>query len=506
MSDTDEPEVPIVPEPDASDVRSTRRGRVRKWDRPPHPHDWRWYVGNVGKTLIATGLLMFAFVGYQLYGTGIENAAAQNRLEDEFEQQLAQFEPPAPVVGEQDEDVADEPGDTVASDEPDEVVGSDEPRETEDAVEEQPADPVVEPDPPSTDVEPDLPTTEPVVATTEPVVEVVPVGQQNIPFVSEGDALARLEMPAIGVNDIVVAGVDKTDLKKGPGHFPDTPLPGQLGNTAIAGHRTTFGQPFRDVDQLDVGDEIRVTTPNGVFVYLVTGQQIVSPSDYQVVATSDPTKATITLVSCHPVFTARERIIISGELDRTKSSAVGAPVINYGRDVEPVASEELPGEDVADDEQADAGDDPDQPAPATTTANDDTTTADDSAGDNSDDDNDAVTDTVTVDEAGEPTGDEPVPDVPAVDPVPANDVDQLGSERVNASIADAFSDGWFSDPAANSQVGLWGLVLAMIAGAAYAISRRFRSDLLGLAIGLIPFALALYFFFQNVNRLLPPNL
>lgn len=515
MSDTDEPEVPIVPEPDVSasgdatslssasptdrddsaqpepatpsGTRLTRRGRVRKWDQPPHPHDWRWYVGNVGKTLIATGLLMFAFVGYQLYGTGIENAAAQNRLEDEFEQQLAQFDPPAPVTDAQED---------VAPDEPD---------DTEDVAEQQPADPVVVTDPPSTDSEPDVPTTEPAVEVVpvEAAVEVVPVEQQNIPFVSEGDALARLEMPAIGVNDIVVAGVDKTDLKKGPGHFPDTPLPGQLGNAAIAGHRTTFGQPFRDVDQLEVGDEIRVTTPNGVFVYLVTGQQIVSPSDYQVVATSDPTKATITLVSCHPVFTARERIIIFGELDRNASSAIGAPVINYGREIEPVASRELPGDDVAVDEPTGAIDDTDQSAPATTVPddNDDTTT----------DDNDDTTagttvDAVTDDEADEPTGGEPVPDVPAGDPAPANDVDQLGSEQVNANIADAFSEGWFSDPAANSQVGLWGLVLAMVAGAAYAISRRFRSDLIGLAIGLIPFVLALYFFFQNVNRLLPPNL
>ena len=82
--------------------RLTRRGRVRKWDRPPPPHDWRWYVGNVGKVLIAVGLLMFGFVGYQLYGTGIETAAAQNALEDDFEELLAQSAPiEAPDVREQ---------------------------------------------------------------------------------------------------------------------------------------------------------------------------------------------------------------------------------------------------------------------------------------------------------------------------------------------------------------------------------------------------------------------
>ena len=112
--------------------------------------------------------------------------------------------------------------------------------------------------------------------------------------------IARIEIPAIGVNDIVVAGVSPNDLKKGPGHYPDTPLPGQLGNAAIAGHRTTYGQPFFDVDKLVVGDEIVVTTLNGRYTYRVTGQEIVSPSDYQVVATIDPSRATLTLTSCHP--------------------------------------------------------------------------------------------------------------------------------------------------------------------------------------------------------------
>ncbi|MDG1266998.1 MAG: hypothetical protein P8O03_11810, partial [Ilumatobacter sp.] len=74
-------------------TKLTRRRRVRTWDRPPPPHDWRWYVGNVGKMLIAVGLLMFSFFGYQLYGTGIETAAAQRGLEDEFEDQLAQSDP-----------------------------------------------------------------------------------------------------------------------------------------------------------------------------------------------------------------------------------------------------------------------------------------------------------------------------------------------------------------------------------------------------------------------------
>ena len=151
--------------------------------------------------------------------------------------------------------------------------------------------------------------------------------------------IARLEIPSIGVDDYVVAGVEKSDLKKGPGHYPETPLPGQLGNAAIAGHRTTYGQPFYDIDQVTPGDEIIVTTPAGRFVYIATGQQIVGPNDYQVVATTDPTVATLTLTSCHPRYTARDRIVITSELDPTQSDPVGESVLNYGRPLEPADRE-----------------------------------------------------------------------------------------------------------------------------------------------------------------------
>ncbi len=81
-----------------------------------------------------------------------------------------------------------------------------------------------------------------------------------------------------------------------------------------------------------------------------------------------------------------------------------------------------------------------------------------------------------------------------------------GSDAVNAEIADAFSDGWFSDPGANLQVALWGLLLAAIGLLSYLASRKAKRDWVGLTIGIVPFVIVLYFFFQNVNRLLPPNL
>ena len=106
----------------------------------------------------------------------------------------------------------------------------------------------------------------------------------------------------------MVPGVTHEDLKKGPGHYPDTPLPGQLGNASIAGHRTTFGEPFYDIDKLEPGDEIIVTMTTGdQFVYSVTSSEIVGPDDYYVVTTTDPTVAELTLTSCHPKYTAKQQ-------------------------------------------------------------------------------------------------------------------------------------------------------------------------------------------------------
>ena len=434
----------------------TRRGRVRKFDRPPPPKDWRWWVSGLGKTLIAAGLLMFGFVAYQLWGTGIENARAQASLENEFEQLLAETPP-----------VETSPPTTAL------------PSDTDDPATSVPD---ADTDPSATD---DAGGGNPAVGADEPPAA-VPVEQQNIPdVVEEGDPIARLEIPRIGADDIVVAGVTKNDLKKGPGHYPETPLPGQLGNAAIAGHRTTYGQPFFDVDKLEPGDEIIATTLSGRYVYRVTDTRIVSPSDYWVVATTDPGKATITLTSCHPKWTARERIIIVAELDDAASTAVGAPVVNYGQPVDDTTPD---GDDVA--------------APADTAPAGDTGAAD------------TVTDGTT------PTGSTAVSTPPDSTPPTGtssgtlgasgseqtDDAAALGSEELNAEIADAFSEGWFSDPGANGQVLLWGLLLAAVGIVSYLISKTFKRDWVGALVGIVPFIVVLYFFFQNVNRLLPPNL
>jgi sortase A len=130
--------------------------------------------------------------------------------------------------------------------------------------------------------------------------------------VSEGEPTARIQIPAIGVDKIVVEGVSLPDLKKGPGHYPESPLPGQEGNAAIAGHRTTYGAPFNRIDELEPGDEITVQTVQGEFTYLVKEQQIVRPSQVEVL--QDKGDNRLTLTACHPEYSARERIVVVAEL------------------------------------------------------------------------------------------------------------------------------------------------------------------------------------------------
>ena len=196
---------------------------------------------------------MFGFVAYQLWGTGIETARAQRALESEFEDLLAASPPPPAVTDSADGQPTSDP---VVSTEPDgdgsTVViddGTDSAIDTSDSDSTAASGDVDASADGSFDVDISGDTT-----TATPVA--IPVEQQVIPPIEEGDAVARIDVPAIGVNDIVVAGVTRDDLKRGPGHFPETPLPGQLGNVAIAGHRTTYGQPFPNDDNLNPGDDI----------------------------------------------------------------------------------------------------------------------------------------------------------------------------------------------------------------------------------------------------------
>ena len=137
----------------------------------------------------------------------------------------------------------------------------------------------------------------------------------------EGQAMAQLVIPKMGLTTTVVSGVSSESLRRGPGHFPDTPMPGMPGNSAIAGHRTTWGAPFGNIEKLEPGDEIKIQTIQGSFTYVVLEQNggrgnfIVSPNEFDVLNQNfDSSPNRLTLVSCHPKLTARNRIIVVAEL------------------------------------------------------------------------------------------------------------------------------------------------------------------------------------------------
>jgi len=353
--------------------------------RTPVRRDWYWFLGRLGQTLITIGILMFLFVGYQLWGTGIEESQAQDRLASQFERRNTEV-----IV-------------TVPSSNDDATSST------------------------STSTSQDAPNN------ASPIV------------VDEGDAIAAIAIPRIGVSKYVVAGVAPDDLKKGPGHFPSTPQPGHLGNMAIAGHRTTYGEPFRNIDELELGDEIIVTDIQGrEFRYVVDSQQIVGPNDSYVVATTDPNVARLTLTTCHPEFSAKERLIVSAVLDTSTSEPVDDKPFVYASFVEADERRPLPGDT------------------AEGTNNDTGTVVD-------------VTDAA------------------------ANPSTRAAEEY------DTFSRGWFSDSAAWPQVIVWVLVQSLVIALGWYVARRSRRWI-GIAAAAVPFFVVLYFVFQNVNRLLPPNL
>jgi sortase A len=139
-----------------------------------------------------------------------------------------------------------------------------------------------------------------------------------------GDPLGRLSIPAIGVRFVVVQGTGSGDLRFGPGHYQATALPGEQGVFGLAGHRTTHLQPFRSIDALRPGDRIVMTMPYGRFIYRVEGTRIVAPSDVAVL-TRTGSGQRIVLTACHPLFSAAQRIVVSGRLVR--ASALGPAAV-----------------------------------------------------------------------------------------------------------------------------------------------------------------------------------
>jgi len=143
--------------------------------------------------------------------------------------------------------------------------------------------------------------------------------------VAAGKALAVLDIPKIDLNNkVIVEGVGRDELRKGPGHVPSTVLPGQPGTFGVSGHRTTYGAPFYRLNELAKGDTITVVTREAIYTYSVTRTAIVRPTDTQVldnvIGPDDKPKATITLTTCHPRYSARQRLIVFGDLKFTSAN------------------------------------------------------------------------------------------------------------------------------------------------------------------------------------------
>lgn len=131
-----------------------------------------------------------------------------------------------------------------------------------------------------------------------------------------GEAWGRIEIPSIGSDFVVVEGTDEAPLQQGPGHYPETALPGEGRTVAIAGHRTTYLAPFRNIDQLAEGDEVVVEMPWARFTYAVEEQLIVEPSQTEVTDTVGHER--LVLSACHPLYSAAQRLIVFAKLEDVK--------------------------------------------------------------------------------------------------------------------------------------------------------------------------------------------
>jgi sortase A len=147
---------------------------------------------------------------------------------------------------------------------------------------------------------------------------VVPAAKPPRPAPVFSEAVIRI--PAIGLSQAVVEGVSRSHLKQGPGHYPGTAVPGFRGNVVISGHRTTYTQPFYDLDLLVAGDAIVIDTPAGSYRYLVESAHVVSSDDATLLTASD--RAILTLTTCTPKGSARDRLIIVSVLDGIPVDAI----------------------------------------------------------------------------------------------------------------------------------------------------------------------------------------
>jgi sortase A len=225
------------------------------------------WIGALGRVLLCVGTVILLFVAYQLWGTGIAESHSQAVLKQKFDSELRHSDRPR---------------------------GSTSTSTTTTGVE--------------TAVDPAPSTADP----------------------ADGQPVGLLDIPRIGVDKVIIEGVSTSDLRQGPGHYLGTPLPGQAGNAAIAGHRTTYGAPFYNLDQLAAGDPIVVTTTQGVFTYKVSRNFTVpcgasdcnDPADLAVIAPS--TTPELTLTTCNPRYSSTERLVVQATLAKASVAPTAA--------------------------------------------------------------------------------------------------------------------------------------------------------------------------------------
>ena len=213
----------------------------------------------VGLVLVGAGVLVLLFTAFQLWGTGIFEAHSQNQLRSSLQNEL----PPA--------------------------------ARRQAATHDLTVPPTTDPGPPRTAVP----------AAPPPA----------------GKAVGVIQIPSIGLNQVVVEGVGEADLRLGPGHYPGTPLPGERGNSAVAGHRTTYGHPFYNLNAVPVGAPVTIVTRQGIFVYRTQWLRVVSPSDSAVLDAS--TSPLLTLTTCNPRYSASQRLVLRAVLVRSRLTGAG---------------------------------------------------------------------------------------------------------------------------------------------------------------------------------------
>jgi len=397
-------------------------------------------LGSIGRFLIGSGIITLLFVAYQLWGTGLQHAAAQDDLAEDFASLLAEAPVFDPVI------VAE--GAAATSEQID----------TDPSTIEQPA------------TSPENVTDASNAVQTAAYTYWSDRDRLDLLYPPNGDVLGRLTMPTIGIDELFVEGVEVPDLRNGPGHYGSTPLPGQAGNAAIAGHRTTYGAPFNRIDELQPGDEITVTTLQGEFTYRVmpqtssdgetVGHFIVRPSATQVLDNFGDNR--LTLTACHPKYSSRQRIVVVAEL-------VGEPTITPPHD---------PGLD-----STSGGLGVDEYASTSTAANspidDDGTPTKSSVAANED---------VVVPEASEPKE-------VATDGLTEGEI-------ATAPIANSFGNGLSGDSDAIPPAVSWMIAALVLWFTAGFVGRRWKL-LTTHAIFLVPFLALLWMSFVHIDQALP---